>query len=402
MPNQNVLTSVAGDRVYSIVYSDGSKYEKTDPMTKEDFRKLTLGNVTPDYPRALAEHRLRPNQYSSFTSSQKFESGRISSYFSNGHGFSYRTETKGVINGNTLDIRGVSGPQLFNMENEAISKLRNRIKDSNVNVAVSLAESGKAFAMISKTVKVLSEFAIKGLGGNIAGASNALDKLFIQNNGLKVGANTYQAGAANAWLELQYGWRPLMNDIFGAISAINKSQNSSNGAIRSSATVVQHGSDVVELTSGSVKTTKTFTWDASIKSVAAFSVPDRPLKTLAELGITNPALVAWELVPFSFVVDWLVPISSYLSSLDATLGAEFIWGYTTFYETRKFTMTKVGKDVNPYGYDEVDTFAIREDFLMTRMPFSSFPVGLPYVKNPLSYLHAANALALLISLKSKR
>lgn len=50
------------------------------------------------------------------------------------------------------------------------------------------------------------------------------------------------------------------------------------------------------------------------------------LRTLAQLGITNPLQVAWELVPFSFVADWLLPVGSYLDTLDATVGLKWRGG----------------------------------------------------------------------------
>jgi hypothetical protein len=32
------------------------------------------------------------------------------------------------------------------------------------------------------------------------------------------------------------------------------------------------------------------------------------------LGLVNPAEIAWEVVPYSFVVDWFLPIGSYISA----------------------------------------------------------------------------------------
>jgi hypothetical protein len=48
-------------------------------------------------------------------------------------------------------------------------------------------------------------------------------------------------------------------------------------------------------------------------------IPDS-VRNVSALGLTNPALVGWELVPFSFVVDWFTPIGSWLESLTAFEG----------------------------------------------------------------------------------
>jgi len=37
-------------------------------------------------------------------------------------------------------------------------------------------------------------------------------------------------------------------------------------------------------------------------------------------GFSNPAKVAWNLVPFSFVIDWLIPVSKLLNALDLAQG----------------------------------------------------------------------------------
>lgn len=40
----------------------------------------------------------------------------------------------------------------------------------------------------------------------------------------------------------------------------------------------------------------------------------------SNLGLTNPAMVAWDLVPFSFVVDWFLPVGKFLNSFDSHYG----------------------------------------------------------------------------------
>ena len=43
-------------------------------------------------------------------------------------------------------------------------------------------------------------------------------------------------------------------------------------------------------------------------------------KTLSETGFSNPLSVAWEIVPWSFVIDWMIPVGDYLNGLDALCG----------------------------------------------------------------------------------
>jgi hypothetical protein len=62
------------------------------------------------------------------------------------------------------------------------------------------------------------------------------------------------------------------------------------------------------------------------------------------LGLSNPAQLAWEVIPYSFVVDWFIGIGDYLSSLDALNATTRV----------SSTTTKVGfsREVWPSGYTE--------------------------------------------------
>jgi hypothetical protein len=52
----------------------------------------------------------------------------------------------------------------------------------------------------------------------------------------------------------------------------------------------------------------------------------------------NPAELAWEVIPFSFVVDWAIPIGDTLSALDALRGVTGIQGT----ESAKYTRVTKG------------------------------------------------------------
>jgi hypothetical protein len=120
--------------------------------------------------------------------------------------------------------------------------------------------------------------------------------------------------------------------------------------------------------------------------------------SLASLGVTNPLEIAWELVPFSFVVDWALPVGQYLSSLDAMFGYDDdnIWfSRTDFIRTRWDTHYVPGTNSSyrPRGdYGECYKEVLRINRTVgTSVPFPVRPV----FKNPASLNHMANALSLL-------
>jgi hypothetical protein len=56
----------------------------------------------------------------------------------------------------------------------------------------------------------------------------------------------------------------------------------------------------------------------------------RGLRSLNQLGLLNPWGLAWDLVPFSFCVDWVLPIGPVLYALTAPAGLIFVDGSISF------------------------------------------------------------------------
>lgn len=56
------------------------------------------------------------------------------------------------------------------------------------------------------------------------------------------------------------------------------------------------------------------------------------LSQLQQLGLTNPALVAWELVPFSFVFDWFISVGQYLQGITALHGVTILKAMQSYEE----------------------------------------------------------------------
>lgn len=115
------------------------------------------------------------------------------------------------------------------------------------------------------------------------------------------------------------------------------------------------------------------------------------LHRLTQLGFTNPLLIAWDLVPYSFVLDWLIPVGDVLNAFSAYLGAEFVSGFNTEFAEAKFSiapdMTQFGDFPRVHSWD----FYVRT---YNRQAIFSFPRPLPYIKNPFSTTHLINAVAL--------
>lgn len=82
-----------------------------------------------------------------------------------------------------------------------------------------------------------------------------------------------------------------------------------------------------------------------------YKLDDPSYAALTSLGVVNPLATAWQLTSLSFVIDWFVSVSAYLSGLTATHGYVFVGGYqTTFIETAiTYENLSLKNDANIYG-----------------------------------------------------
>lgn len=295
----------------------------------------------------------------------------------------------------------VSAAELANNENRAVIKLRTKLKDSSVNVAVAMAESDQAFKMIGDRLRVLRRSWSAMKRGDLRMAARVLgsNDVIFSKNVTRFARNPDPKKAINsAILEIQYGWRPLLSDIYGALEHVEKRAKAKPNVLKVS---VRSSVDREVISTspygfhGLTTTVDKVKRDYTVACLYKVSSP--VLSELSQLGITNPALVAWEKIPWSFVVDWICHIGNYLSQFDSTFGLEFISGYeTTFDESsRRVNSTDVGWKT-AYNYVEVSREATATKVDVSRSALISTPISvLPVFKNPLSLEHSLNASALL-------
>jgi hypothetical protein len=209
-----------------------------------------------------------------------------------------------------------------------------------------------------------------------------------------------------SWLELQYGWRPLMSDVYGSADALRETEGNGN-AYRVSVTATAKQTDPISWKKGTGVFGPPVLYinvHGKVKHIArvnlVYKLENPLLASLASIGVTNPLALAWELLPYSFVVDWFTPLGSWINSMDAALGYSFLGGSRTVFQEleesgKGFSGTfgnPLGTTIVPLGYP---SYYCRR-MSMTRTVYSSSPLPrFPGFKNPLSTGHVANAMALL-------
>jgi len=223
---------------------------------------------------------------------------------------------------------------------------------------------------------------------------------------------SYSLSLANNWLAFQYGWKPLLKDIEGVIEANARRVAASTAVmtVRGSGSVVQLSSTSIMAPIGislaTVSPFKAGSFDFERRSrcrlVLRYKLTDAEKAFRAQLGFNNPISLAWELIPFSFVADWLLPIGPYLESYSSFDGFQFLDGSRTdFFRERLLAHADFAglKGTTPQQVRiTLQGRCSRETIIMKRTKLTSFPVqDIPNLKNPFSVTHTLNLLALVRS-----
>lgn len=274
-----------------------------------------------------------------------------------------------------------------NLNNQAKTEALLKLKGKNsLQLGADLLEA-------KSTVNMLSQSA-SSLGGVLKLAKQGKFHLIPKQFKYHFGGDGKKV-PANMWLELQYGWLPLMKTIFD-YAELSKEKLQKDMIF----SVVRNVKDFQSyqdkelvpnwISSGESKRVHTCKLYASISDPVAYRAN--------QLGITNPASIAWEATRLSFVIDWLVPIGDFLDALSATMGLTFVGGYTAQWGEAK-SSTRL-KPTN--GWQEVAPRSGEAQFYsVRRQRLTGFPAPAPWVQSPFSTSHVGSAIALIHQLKFK-
>ena len=288
------------------------------------------------------------------------------------------------------EIGGYSLIENSEARNESITKAMNNLGDQRVQVGNALAESRKTIDMISNTsIRLLNSYrAVRRK--DVAGALSAL-KLNPRNRQRMKEMLTGKT-SSDLLLSVKYGWVPLMSDLYNGYGYIIDSEDTplfieAQGSAkrryetRSSSGREFHRDCTVEQSS----------W-TTVKAMV-----DKPLLREANrLGLTNPLGIAWELTPYSFLIDWMVPVGDVLQAYSDTTGLTFVDAWTSSKNEASVIITPQGSYMNgSYEYTNEGTGTVRY-FSNYRSPYGGFPRPRPYVRQGWwNTQRALTALALL-------
>lgn len=284
-------------------------------------------------------------------------------------------------------------PFVDDSQSKANSSARLRAMDQSANWAVNLAEIGQTYR---STLLVLARLSRAALGIYRADPKMVLSALAVTSrDARRVLRRPRGSDAAKLWLEYQYGWKPLYSDIYNSLSGATSRTNfgsffrvTGNGRSEISGNRTQGMSGLERL--------EFYRISSLSKTQLDFSLSSSTIASLRNTGLSDPLSLAWELIPFSFVVDWFLPVGDFFRNLSATQGLSFVRGFTsTIKRTRvetSFRWPSGPANANKTLSGGVDIF---EDVSFTRGILTSFPsVDPPRLRSPFSSTHIVNAIAL--------
>lgn len=304
----------------------------------------------------------------------------------------------GVDGGTDISLLPVSSNEKRKAEIDALLQL----KAQKVNLGVAFAEANQTANFLGDAFSAIGQSVLYCKKGNWKKGFKTLKRQYRRV------VRTDKNRLTNDWLGWQYAAKPLIQDVNGAIKALQ-----TRDVLPYWITTVKGVSVHREKSTVLVPREQWNSYQYTLEKFRGYFVrldynPGNTfLSSLTSLGVTNPLEVVWELVPFSFVIDWGVSIGDWLSAMDAAVGWEFYSGSCT---ERREVKKKYSKLMSPLRQN---TFAkgqwwvsqdIRGSYRaleLLRTPYAATPtVMLPVVKNPLSLGHMANGLSLMVGILS--
>ncbi len=229
--------------------------------------------------------------------------------------------------------------------NNSWDKLQSAIGDQS-SWGTNLAEARQATDTVTKHALALAGFASNLHKGNLYGAYRDLTNDFFNNVDKSRGhrgfgpvrnkGKNFSKDFAGAFLEGHFGWEPMMDDIHSACQTMSKADFGfryiHGSGSDSSSTDTRHQDDFWTFTRAQTKT------DLRFKQGCRVRISNESAFLASQMGLINPATVAWDLVPFSFVVDWFANVGQVLGAMTGFVGLDVDLAYHTqsqqfFYHT---------------------------------------------------------------------
>lgn len=189
--------------------------------------------------------------------------------------------------------------------NATLSDLNEQVRGS-LDLSIDFAEAGKTRQMIRQAYKVV-DFA-RGLKRSLSGS------------------------VANKWLEYQYGWMPLVHSVYGVFDELMEKSITRELTVTLRARRRLSETFNTTIAPGGYDTVLNTSHNKYRQEIGVVLKPGAMSPSVANYTSLNPLSIAWELLPYSFVVDWFVNVGGYLRNAETAMiyGRSFVRGWSTY------------------------------------------------------------------------
>jgi len=315
----------------------------------------------------------------------------------------YKLVDNSTLSGPDNRVLGVTFPTAFfdsywtsNEETKLLSNLLNKVKGGSFNMGVSLAEVDKLAGTVLGTVKTI------GLG--VSDLLNLRFGRFARRFGTsppsaKRVRELRTLDISGRFLEMQYAWKPAIQDVFDAAKAFESLSNGPRQqTFRMSRTVnrkyIADNLANYQKVGVSLQIKRSYTYEM-YEEMAAYR----------QMGLANPLSIVWERLPWSFVLDWFLPIGTYLELIGQVPFMNGRWMVTSSVRSQETLLAELNSGVSPYNV--INTPVPQSEalafYLQRSVSFSPPPVPTPnlQVQGAIHGQRIGNAVALAHQLFSR-
>lgn len=197
--------------------------------------------------------------------------------------------------------------------NQALSKLAEKVR-SDVDLAVDIAQAGQVQRMIRDSLRLVSYVRRHPV--------DALRRAYrdYRNFPRKLGGK---------WLEFQYGWKPLAQSLYG--SAVHVMQSPPHLMRLKTHASEQSDLSLIESSAENYVHTSLGHLEQRCQIAVQMTHGTNASQLLGEFSSLNPVSIAWEMTPYSFVVDWFLDVGGYIRGVETAslYGSQFLSGWVT-------------------------------------------------------------------------
>lgn len=326
-----------------------------------------------------------------------------------GSGIAYESGRHSDFLKRTFGHDFLSQPSMGSSNQLALAETRalNRLLTGEVDLTPTLAESIETTHYLASKSADLAEILRTVKTGQLRKQGKKILSRF-KRRGVKENLDKVSKSVSSRYLEYRFAIRPLASDV---ASLYELSQYGLQPSFFVTASASQRSKTETEKFYSNGYHTK-MGWNCSIvkesihrvEIVASISDPQARAKALLGMSDVQNSIMrgAWELVPYSFMVDYALGIGDYLRALCADTGLNFVEG------TKSHRLSERVVDAEPTppmirqdGYQKVQEGGKCRYELESykRLVYSSFPVPSVAVKSPFSTSNVLAAVAIINQLR---